>query len=74
VSSGFGPVLAHDAIVWPDQCGGPVVDLDGDAVGLNIARYDRTATHALDPKTVMKAVDRITRESARTREAASAPR
>jgi serine protease Do len=34
VSSGFGEVLAHDAIVWPEQCGGPVLDLDGRAVGL----------------------------------------
>lgn len=74
VSSGFGHVLAHDGIVWPEQCGGPVVDLEGEAVGINIARYDRTATHALDPKTVMKAVERIIRESVRTREAGSAPR
>jgi serine protease Do len=74
VSSGFGHVLAHDGIVWPEQCGGPVVDLDGEAVGINIARYDRTATHALDPKTVMKAAERIIRDSARTREAGSAPR
>lgn len=74
VSSGFGHVLAHDGIVWPEQCGGPVVDLDGEAVGINIARYDRTATHALDPKTVMKAVERIIRDSARTREAGSGPR
>ena len=74
VSTGFGTVFAHDAVVQPNQCGGPVVDLDGNAIGLNIARYDRTATHALDPKTVMKAVDRIIRDAARTREAGSAPR
>ena len=29
------------------QCGGPLVDLDGRAVGLNIARADRTATYAI---------------------------
>lgn len=74
VSTGFGSVFAHDAVVQPNQCGGPVVDLDGNAIGLNIARYDRTATHALDPKTVMKAVDRIIGDAARTREAGSAPR
>ena len=73
VSTGFGEVFAHDAIVWPEQCGGPVVDLDGNAVGLNVARYDRTATHAIDPKLLMKAVARVIKDAARTREAGSAP-
>jgi serine protease Do len=58
ISSGFGEVLAHDAIIWPEQCGGPVLDLDGHAVGLNIARFDRTATHALDAKRVMKSAEK----------------
>ena len=58
VSSGFGEVLAHDAIVWPEQCGGPVLDLDGHALGLNIARFDRTSTHALGAKRVMKSAEK----------------
>ena len=58
-SSGFGDVLAHDAIVRPTQCGGPVVDLDGRVVGLNIARYDRTATHALPAVRVEAAIRRM---------------
>jgi len=68
VSTGFGEVIAHDAIVWPEQCGGPIVDLDGRAVGLNIARYDRTATHALDPVRVEAAVRRMREAAARTGE------
>lgn len=59
ISTGFGSVLAHDGIVWPEQCGGPIVNLDGQAVGLNIARFDRTATHALSADTLMDAVDKI---------------
>jgi serine protease Do len=59
ISTGFGSVLAHDGIVWPEQCGGPIVNLDGQVVGLNIARFDRTATHALSADTVMDAVDKI---------------
>jgi serine protease Do len=59
ISTGFGSVLAHDGIVWPEQCGGPIVNLDGQAVGLNIARFDRTATHALRADTVIDAVDKI---------------
>lgn len=59
VSTGFGEVIAHDAIVWPEQCGGPVVNLEGRAVGLNIARFDRTATHAILGKDVMRAVTAV---------------
>lgn len=73
VSTGFGSVLAHDAIVWPDQCGGPVVDLQGNAVAWNVARFDRTATHAIDPKTLMAGVQRVITASAGTREAGSGP-
>jgi len=58
-SSRFGEVLAPDASVRPTQCGGPVVDLDGRVVGLNIARFDRTATHALDAVRVEAAVRRM---------------
>ena len=73
VSTGFGSVLAHDAIVWPDQCGGPVVDLRGTAVGWNVARFDRTATHAVAPDTLLEGVQRVIRASAGTREAGSGP-
>jgi serine protease Do len=31
-------VLQHDAHIRPDECGGPLVDLDGRMVGLNVAR------------------------------------
>ncbi len=73
-SSGFGEVLAHDAIVRPTQCGGPVVDLDGRVVGLNIARFDRTATHALGAVRVEAAVRRMLGNAQSQRTApASAP-
>ncbi len=59
VSTGFGRVLAHDANVWPEQVGGPLLDLDGHVLGINIARFDRTATHALPSATVRDAVHRL---------------
>ncbi len=46
-SSGFGSLLPHDTITLPEEMGGPVVDLDGRVIGMNIARFDRTATHAI---------------------------
>jgi S1-C subfamily serine protease len=59
VSTGFGRVIAHDANVWPEQMGGPVLDLDGHVVGINIARFDRTATHALPASVVREALRRM---------------
>lgn len=47
-SSGLGWLLAHDAVTEPEEMGTPLVDIDGRVVGMNIARYDRTATHAID--------------------------
>jgi hypothetical protein len=45
-------VLRHDAHVGPDECGGPLVDLHGWMIGLNIARqsiYQTCAIPALKP-------------------------
>lgn len=58
-SSGFGSVLQHDTALRADQMGGPVVDLDGRVVGVNIARVDRTKTYALSSAVVKPAIDRM---------------
>jgi len=49
---GFPTVLQHDTVLRPQQIGGPLIDLDGRAVGLNIARADRVSTYALPAATV----------------------
>jgi len=41
---GFEAVYAHDAILRPEQCGGPVFDSNGHFYGINIARFSRTTT------------------------------
>jgi serine protease Do len=47
------PVLFQtDAVVKPADCGAPVVDLDGHAVGLIIARAGRTESHVVPAETV----------------------
>jgi S1-C subfamily serine protease len=58
-STGFGELLAHDGVTEPEEMGGAVVDLDGRVVGVNIARFDRTATHALPADRVREVIDRI---------------
>ena len=45
--SGFPSVLQHDTFLMPQHCGGPIVDLDGRVVGINIARAERIASYAL---------------------------
>jgi serine protease Do len=45
--AGFPAVLQHDAAVRPADCGGPLVDLDGRVLGINIARAGRVETLAL---------------------------
>ncbi|MEM6507344.1 MAG: trypsin-like peptidase domain-containing protein [Planctomycetota bacterium] len=43
----FAMALTHDAVIWAPQIGGPVLNTDGQAIGINIARYGRTATYAI---------------------------
>ncbi|MDG2384925.1 MAG: PDZ domain-containing protein [Pirellulaceae bacterium] len=45
--TGFPSVLQHDTFLLPEHCGGPVVDLEGRVVGINIARAERIASYAL---------------------------
>jgi serine protease Do len=44
---GFPFILQHDSGLRPELCGGPLVDLDGKTVGINIARAGRTETYAI---------------------------
>jgi S1-C subfamily serine protease len=46
-STGFQNVLQHDSVIAPHQCGGPIVDVYGNAVGLNIARAGRVCSYAI---------------------------
>lgn len=57
--TGFPLVLPHDTIVLPNQCGGPLVDTDGKAVGVNIARALRVITYAVPAASVQKLVDEL---------------
>lgn len=51
--TGFPSVLQHDGAIHPNVCGGPIVDLDGKAVGINIARAGRVPSYAI-PASVVK--------------------
>jgi serine protease Do len=51
---GFPTVFQHDTVVKPVDCGGPVVNLDGQVVGFNIARAGRTETYAIGTPALAK--------------------
>ncbi len=55
--AGFPQALQHDTVLEPEMCGGPVVNLAGQAVGLNIARAGRVETYAV-PADVVKTLIR----------------
>jgi serine protease Do len=46
-ASDFPAVFQHDTVIRPMDCGGPLVDLSGRVIGINIARAGRTETYAL---------------------------
>ncbi len=49
---GFSKVISHDADLPPDECGGPLYDLNGQFIGLNIARYSRVRSYAIPRRIV----------------------
>lgn len=57
----FPNVFQHDTPLFPEHCGGPIVDLDGNVVGLNIARKGRAASFALPASYAKTLVDKMLR-------------
>lgn len=45
--AGFPLVIQHDTVLKPQDCGGALLDIEGQAVGVNIARAGRVETYAL---------------------------
>ncbi len=52
-SDGFPLVLQHDSVLRPEECGGPLLGLDGKALALNIARSGRVMSFAIPGKTLL---------------------
>jgi len=64
----FPAVFQHDAPLFPEQCGGPVVDLKGNVIGINIARNGRAATYAIPLENVQQIIREFLRETVAARE------
>jgi serine protease Do len=51
---GFPAALQHDLPLKPEDCGGPLVDLDGNVVGINIARSGRIDSMAIPAQVLIE--------------------
>lgn len=54
---GFPSAFQHDTVIKPSDCGGPVVNLDGEVVGFNLARAGRTETYAIPTEVVLGVIE-----------------
>ena len=56
---GFPQALQHDTVLKPSDCGGPIVDLEGNVVGFNLARAGRTETYAIPTAALIEVVNEL---------------
>src|SRR5262249_4073083 len=54
---GFPTILQHDTVLRPEDCGGPLVNLDGKVLGINIARAGRVESYAIPSEAVRTVLD-----------------
>jgi serine protease Do len=57
--TGFPIVLQHDSVLKPTDCGGPLVNLDGQVVGINICRAGRTESYAIPSEAVRPLLEKL---------------
>jgi len=57
--AGFALAIQHDTVLKPADCGGPIVDLDGKCLGINIARAGRVESYALPASLVREVVQKL---------------
>lgn len=61
-SDRFPEIIQHDIPLAPTDMGGPLLNLQGQAVGINIARVDRVTTFALPTEVFLPEVEKWIRE------------
>ena len=55
----FPLVLQHDAVLKPEECGSPILNIDGEVIGLNIARASRISSYALPLSELLPSIERM---------------
>jgi S1-C subfamily serine protease len=67
-AEGFEQAIEHDTVLQPWLCGGPLVNLDGKAIGLNIARASRVTTYALPARLVRRTFEQLKTKMAQSQD------
>lgn len=57
--SGFPVILQHDSVILPTDCGSPLVNLDGQVIGINISRAGRTESYAIPSEAVRPLLEKL---------------
>jgi serine protease Do len=57
--AGFPVILQHDSVLKPNDCGGPLVNLEGQVLGINIARAGRTESYAIPSEAVRPLLEKL---------------
>jgi serine protease Do len=57
--SGYAVILQHDSVLKPTDCGGPLVDLQGRVIGINICRAGRVETWAIPAEVVQASIPEL---------------
>jgi serine protease Do len=65
--TGYGTILQHDAVIRPTDCGGPLVDLDGNVLGLNICRAGRTESWTVPTEAINSVMPDLRRQAAKAK-------
>ena len=55
----FPNALQHALTLRPNECGGPLIDLDGKLVGVNIARGGRVKSYAIPTSDLRKVIAKL---------------
>lgn len=64
----FPNVFQHDTPLFPEQCGGPIVDLQGRVIGMNIARNGRACSYAIPASHINAILPDLLREDVAKRQ------
>ena len=57
--TGFPTALQTDMVLQPSECGGPIIDLNGHVIGLNIARSGRIECFAIPSTTLIHLLKKV---------------
>lgn len=75
VRDGFPAVIQTDMVLHPEECGGPVLNLRGEVIGISAARAGRIRSYVIPAKTIAAMLEKkpVAAELAKVRSADPGP-